>query len=459
MKNKKTLLIGLLAVLLLGGIIVAANLDKRQAQTWQSLDAQQQMQRGSLYALERLLTNAGIANVENRRSMYGLSGLKEYEYGNGQLMIVADNNLESSEDAERLLGWVGRGNHLVLAMFPDADDNPLRADGTPAKRGEDKPNFRQTLLRRLQIGTAKAPEINTETLPKLPACVKAAERVRQAQQQIGTAEPLQVSERCNAGLSSVRLPENATLNIAGSYYQNGTVWVPQQGKGKEPGAAVLFQGKNAYGVQIVRMAYGDGSVLLTFDSEWLENPERPDFAGNSLALFDHAYLAVYLAQEKERILLVNRLYPNSMDASSPMLWQMIKAQPILWALAFAAALVLLWRIVVRVGVVQQLPPAPERYLKQHLLAQGQFLTRHLSRRAILNDMQRRLLEALQQRHPAWKQMGSRKQLEFLSAQTKLPPSVVEPWLKPLPDSINLVQWLQMLSSHQRIMRKINRSWY
>ncbi|WP_225748174.1 DUF4350 domain-containing protein [Eikenella sp. Marseille-P7795] len=451
MKNMKALLIGLLAVLLVGGLVVAANLDKRQTQSWQTLDAQQQIREGRLFSLKQLLERAGTARVESKRSLYGLNGINEY--ADKQLMIVADHRLDSSEDAERLLGWVGRGNHLVLPLPSYASDNP--AGSSSGSGGAD--DFRATMLRRLQIHTAKATEIddkNLPNLPNLPACVKTAERIRQAQQQIGEAEPLQVSERCNAALSSVRLPEKATLNILGSsYYQDNAVWVPQ------PNAAVLFQGKNAYGVQIIRVAYGDGSVLLTFDESWLTNPGRPDSWDNSLALYDHAYLAAYLAQGKERVILVDKLYQAGYGSSTPMLWKMIKAQPVLWALAFAAALVLLWRIIVRVGVVQQLPPAPERYLKQHLFAQGQFLTRHLSRRAILNDMQRRLLEALQQRHPAWKQMGSRKQLEFLSAQTKLPPSVVEPWLKPLPDNINLVQWLQMLASHQRIMRKIYRSWY
>ena len=222
----------------------------------------------------------------------------------------------------------------------------------------------------------------------------------------------------------------------------------------------MFQGKNAYGaVQTIRVRYGNGSVLLTWNENWLGNPSSPDIDRNHLALYDHPYLAVYLAQGKDGILLAEKVYPSSYNDAEPMLWKMLKAQPILFAVVLAAAAVLLWRIIVRVGVVRQLPPAPERYLNQHLLAQGQFLTRHLSRRAILSDMQRRLLEALQQRHPAWKQMSSRKQLEFLCAQTKLPPSMVEPWLRPLPEQVNLVEWLQMLAAHQRIVRKINRSWY
>lgn len=466
MKYAKPLLIGLALILLAGGLIAVAGLTKQQTQTWQSLDPRQEMQNGRLYALERLLTQSGISNVESKRSLFGLSAMEDYEYGNNQLMIVADSRLESSEDAEQLLGWVGRGNHLVLVLPAYENDNPLTAKGRPAKPDSDEKedgerSFRQTLLRRLQIGTAAAAKVDPKTLPNLSACVKAAERRQQAARQIGKTEPLEVSEFCNAGLSSVRLPENASLNIypTSYFFQDDTVWVPQPDQGDEPGAAVLFQGKNAYGAQIIRVAYGDGSVLLTFNGDWLSNPASPDRDQNSLDLYDHAYLATYLAQEKSRILLVGRLHSGQQNAGSPMLWKMIQAQPILWALAFAAALALLWRIIVRVGVVQQLPPAPERYLKQHLLAQGQFLTRHLTRRAILNDLQRHLLEALQQRHPAWKQMNSRKQLEFLSAQTGLPPSVVEPWLKPLPDSVNLVEWLQMLTAHQRIMRKINRSWY
>ena len=285
--------------------------------------------------------------------------------------------------------------------------------------------------------------------------MKAAEQRREAARQIGDEVALQIDPHCNAGLSSIQLPEGAAIQtFTGSGYSTNSGWVVQDSK------LVLFQGKTGYGaVQTIRVRYGDGSVLLTWNEDWLGNPSRPDFNRNHLALYDHPYLAVYLAQEKDSILLADKVYPSDYSSSEPMIWKMLKSQPVLLAIALAAAAILLWRIVVRVGVVQQLPPAPERYLNQHLLAQGQFLTRHLSRRAILRDMQRRLLEGLQQRHPVWKQMSSRKQLEFLCAQTKLPPSVVEPWLTPLPEQVNLVHWLQMLAAHQRIVSKINRSWY
>ena len=454
MKNRRSILIGLIAILLIGGLIAVAGLSKQESKTWQSLDPQQEMREGSLYALKTLLTRYGVKNIQHEHSLFGLNELNSYD--SNRLLIVADNRMRDKEDAERLLEWVGRGNHLVLALPSYADDNPLKADGKP-DNSEDKDtlNFRQTMLRHLQIGTVELAETDSKTLPNLPACVKAAEQRREAARQIGDEVALQIDPYCNAGLSSIQLPEGAAIQtFTGSGYSTNSGWVMQDSK------LVLFQGKTGYGaVQTIRVRYGDGSVLLTWNEDWLGNPSRPDFNRNHLALYDHPYLAVYLAQEKDSILLADKVYPSDYSSSEPMIWKMLKSQPVLLAITLAAAAILLWRIVVRVGVVQQLPPAPERYLNQHLLAQGQFLTRHLSRRAILSDMQRRLLEGLQQRHPAWKQMSSRKQLEFLCAQTKLPPSVVEPWITPLPEQVNLVHWLQMLAAHQRIVSKINRSWY
>ena len=455
MKNRRSLLIGLAAILLIGGLAAAVGLSKRESKTWQSLDPQQEMREGSLYALKTLLTRYGVENIQHERSMFGLEKLNSYD--NNRLLIVADNRMRDKEDAERLLEWVGRGNHLVMALPSYASDNPLKADdkSKETEDDEDTQNFRQTMLRQLKIGTVELEETDSKTLPNLPACVKAAEQRREAARQVGDKVALQIDQHCNAGLSSIQLPEGVTIEtFTGSEYSSDNGWAAKDGK------LVMFQGKNAYGaVQTIRVRYGNGSVLLTWNEDWLGNPSSPDIDRNHLALYDHPYLAVYLAQGKDGILLAEKVYPSSYNDAEPMLWKMLKAQPILFAVVLAAAAVLLWRIIVRVGVVRQLPPAPERYLNQHLLAQGQFLTRHLSRRAILSDMQRRLLEALQQRHPAWKQMSSRKQLEFLCAQTKLPPSVVEPWLRPLPEQVNLVEWLQMLAAHQRIVRKINRSWY
>ena len=455
MKNLRSILIGLTAILLIGGLIAVAGLSKQESKTWQSLDPQQEMREGSLYALKTLLTRYGVKNIQHEHSLFGLNELNSYD--SNRLLIVADNRMRDKEDAERLLEWVGRGNHLVMALPSYADDNPLKADGKPSDTEDDgdTQNFRQTMLRHLQIGTVELEETDSKTLPNLPACVKAAEQRREAARQVGDEVALQIDQHCNAGLSSIQLPEGATIEtFTGSEYSSGNGWAAKDGK------LVMFQGKNAYGaVQTIRVRYGNGSVLLTWNEDWLGNPSSPDIDRNHLALYDHPYLAVYLAQGKDGILLAEKVYPSSYNDAEPMLWKMLKAQPILFAVVLAAAAVLLWRIIVRVGVVQQLPPAPERYLNQHLLAQGQFLTRHLSRRAILSDMQRRLLEGLQQRHPAWKQMSSRKQLEFLCAQTKLPPSVVEPWLTPLPEQVNLVHWLQMLAAHQRIVSKINRSWY
>ena len=305
MKNRRSILIGLIAVLLIGGVIAIAGLSKQESKTWQSLDPQQEMREGQLYGLKTLLTRYGVKNIRHERSLFGLSELNAYD--NNRLLIVADNRMRDKEDAERLLEWVGRGNHLVMALPSYADDNLLKENGNPGNaEDEDTLNFRQTMLRHLQIGTVELEEIDVKTLPNLPVCVKAAEQRREAARQIGDEVALQIDPHCNAGLSSIQLPEGVTIQtFTGAEYSSTSGWAVQDSK------LVLFQGKNAYGaVQTIRVRYGDGSVLLTWNDNWLVNPIRPDFNRNHLALYDHPYLAVYLAQEKDSILLADKVYPS-----------------------------------------------------------------------------------------------------------------------------------------------------
>ena len=129
MKNRRSILIGLIAVLLIGGVIAIAGLSKQESKTWQSLDPQQEMREGQLYGLKTLLTRYGVKNIRHERSLFGLSELNAYD--NNRLLIVADNRMRDKEDAERLLEWVGRGNHLVMALPSYADDNLLKENGNP----------------------------------------------------------------------------------------------------------------------------------------------------------------------------------------------------------------------------------------------------------------------------------------------------------------------------------------
>ena len=91
MKNRRSILIGLIAILLIGGLIAVAGLSKQESKTWQSLDPQQEMREGSLYALKTLLTRYGVKNIQHEHSLFGLNELNSYD--SNRLLIVADNRM------------------------------------------------------------------------------------------------------------------------------------------------------------------------------------------------------------------------------------------------------------------------------------------------------------------------------------------------------------------------------
>lgn len=440
MNRTGKILAGIAVVLVLAAVFAGTMITTRSVPFWKTTDDAVIMKEGRLYGLRVLLESYGHDNVEAVRYLNGFGEAA----GSGQLMVVAAERLESREDAQELLSWVAAGNHIVL---------PVYGYGS----GED--GFEQVLFDSLKVKMVEGRSLSDSKDPKAPAvpllpqCRQVQEMREEAAAKVG--EKVEHSElwlrMCSFTLSRITLPEGGDVYVAGR-----ANW----GFEPQPGSSVLFKGQSLAGVQIIRLRYGEGTVVLNGGGlEWLDNPEQPDEATSGLMLHDHAYLAAYLAQEKEKILLVRFLRSDLPPLKTPLWWQMIQAQPILAALLLLTAAALLWRIVARVGIIRLLPPAPERYLKQHLLAQGQFLGRHLSRRAILSDLQRSLLEQLQRRHPGWQKLTPQKRLDLLCSQTRLPPTVVEPWLTPLPETVSRTQWLAMLRGHQRITRKIRSTAY
>ncbi|MDO4693095.1 MAG: DUF4350 domain-containing protein [Eikenella sp.] len=440
---------GLLLALLAGAALVAANLVSESRRDWQEMDRQVAVKDGSFYGLKRLLQGYDSKlEVESARVLTGWSKA----YGENQLMVVAQHDLGTRQDAQDLLAWVARGNHVVLSLHSYETDT------------EDADHFARVLTDSLRVKAEAGQELQKEDSDKQrvaiePACRADMQRRIEAARAVAR-EPMDGQTQrheirsCSFRLNRIRLPEGGTLHVLPSDNDwDRTRYVPQQN------SSVWFQGQSQNGSQLVALRHGNGSVVLSSRLDWLENPQVPMWDEASLNLYDHAYLAAYLAADREKVWLVQRLRSAEPPLHQPMWWKLLAAQPAAVLLLLLTGGVLLWRIAARVGVVRILPPAPERYLNQHLLAQGRFLNRHLSREAILKDLQRELLTQLHRRHPGWQNMPLHGQVALVCRQTQLPPKVVEPWLKKLPDNIGRAEWLAMLDSHQRMTRHMQRSWY
>lgn len=440
---------GLLLVLLAGAALVAANLVTESRRDWQEMDQQAAVKDGSFYGLKRLLqAYDSELEVESARVLTGWSKA----YGENQLMVVAQHDLGTREDAQDLLAWVARGNHVVLRLRHYETDTG------------DADHFARVLTDSLRVKAQAGQELEQEDSDKQrvaiePACRADMQRRLEAARAVARDAMDEQTQRleirsCSYRLNRIRLPEGGTLHVLPSENDwDGTRYVPQKN------SSVWFRGESQNGSQLVALRHGNGSVVLSSDLDWLENPQVPMWDEASLNLYDHAYLVAYLAEDADKVWLVQRLRSAQPPLHQPIWLKLLVAQPAAVLLLLLMGGVLLWRIAARVGVVRILPPAPERYLNQHLLAQGRFLSRHLSREAILKDLQRDLLTQLHRRHPGWQKMPLHGQVALLCRQTQLPPKVVEPWLKKLPERVSRAEWLAMLDSHQRIMRHLPQSWY
>lgn len=449
MTRMKKILLGLLLVLLVGAAVVAANLVAESRREWKEMDQQAAVKDGRFHGLKALLQGYyPELEVESARVLTGW----DKAYGENQLMVVAQYELSTREDAQDLLAWVARGNHVVLAL-----------DNYDTDR-EDADHFARVLADNLRVKVEAGQELEREDSDKQrvaidPVCRADMQRRLEAARAVARAPMDEKDQRyeirsCSFRLNRISLPEGSTVHVLpGEYDWDKTHYVPQKN------SSVWFRGQSQSGSQLVALRHGNGSVVLSSRLDWLENPQVPMWDEASLNLYDHAYLAAYLAEGTDKVWLVQRLRSARPPLHKPIWLELLEAQPAAVLLLLMVGGLLLWRIAARVGVVRILPPAPERYLNQHLLAQGRFLNRHLSREAILKDLQRELLTQLHRRHPGWQSMPLHSQVALLCRQTHLPPKVVEPWLKKLPDSIGRAEWLAMLDSHQRITRNMPQSWY
>lgn len=447
MTRTKKIALGLLLALLAGVAVVAANLVAENRREWQEMDQQAVVKDGRFHSLKVLLQGYDPdLEVESARVLTGW----DKAYGEKQLMVVGEHDLSRRQDAQDLLAWVARGNHVVLRI------NSHDADADNAD------HFARVLADSLRVKVEAGQELEREDSDKQrvaidPVCRADMQRRLAAARAVARTPMDEKDQRyeirsCSFRLNRIRLPEGGTLHVLpGDYDWDNTRYVPQKN------SSVWFQGQSQNGAQLVALRHGNGSVVLSSRLDWLENPQVPMWDEASLNLYDHAYLAVYLAEGTHKVWLVQRLRSARPPLHKPIWLKLLEAQPAAVLLLLMMGGLLLWRIVARVGVVRILPPAPERYLNQHLLAQGRFLNRHLSREAILKDLQRELLTQLHRRHPGWQSMPLHSQVALLCRQTHLPPKVVEPWLKKLPDNIGRAEWLALLDSHQRMTRHMQQS--
>lgn len=440
---KRIFIIVLLFALLIGGF-VAANLRRETRLVWEGMDIETQMRQGSLYGAARLLQEYGHPDVTNRMTLYGFND-KALQYADNSLLLIANTDRELSEnDADRLLSWVESGNTLVISL---SEYSPFRT------RFLERLGVRISHTRSgRRISEDDGEHKKQPDIPVAPSCEQYEQRRIRQLQLVGVPDnnPNRAEKRhqllqaCSRAIHTIRLPEGRALSVysdSDAHIQstnNPKIWLDSQ----NPNGNHAFLG----------IHYRQGRVLVTDNLDFLTNPQNPLGVRHTLDSHDHAYFLVYLAQQHDSVHLIHQWNPQGELFPSPAWLKIWRSQPITLALMLVTLIIGVWHITSRTGSIRTLPPAPERSLKQHLLAQGRFFSRHFSKRAILQQLQQELLEEWQARHPGWKKLNGEQRLQLLVHQTRLPPSQLQTWLSPLPEEISHTQWLQLLQSHRQIRR-------
>lgn len=438
---KRIIGIVLLIALIIGGV-VAANIRSESQAQWEDMDITTQLQQGSLYGASRLLEAYGHDDVHAHLIAYSFNN-KAIRYAHNSLLVVANTDSELSKtDADELLAWVERGNTAVIGL-------------------NDYSPFRSRLLEQLDVRiTTNDKDDNESEQTNIAIADSCRQHEQHRQQQLRRVNETDDShtdaddkhrrqrlQNCSRQLNTIRLPEAKTrpfviYSDSDTHIQsknNNNIWFSSQNHKGENGA-------------LLGLHHGKGRIIIAEEIDFFHNPRHPSYNAHTLTSHDHAAFLVHLAQRRDSVHLIGTWKPQGELLPAPTWLKLWRSQPIALSLLLATFIIGVWHLTSRTGSIRSLPPAPERSLNRHLLAQGRFFSQYFSRRAILQRLQQELLEEWHARHPAWKNMNSKQRLQLLARQTQLPPSQLKAWLMPLPEQISHAQWLQMLQSHRLIRR-------
>lgn len=461
MSRRGKITIALLLLLIVGVVVVlAVNIVTKPYVHWVSTVEVQRKLQGDLFALEAFLQQQS-PDTPVRKWRHWRQALRRSGGNEGPVLLWLESTRRATEEEyASLFEWVEEGNHVVLPL-PEAYLSAVaaqvsadeEADEEAATTGITEADYRLLLQEYLGLTLAAAAkdsalplaEVQTACQAMVQGWHEAAAAVEDTIEETDEAHALQ---RCQGHANRIKLPEGRTV-----VWYDGSATSERADTFKPvPGQTLLWQGEGVHGSRIVRVPYGEGSVIMvTYLKAWLP-PQNPLADDSQINQFDHAYLAAYLAADKEAVWLVRDLGSKDDKAAAPAWWRLWQAQPLLMfsLLLFLAAGV--WHVAVRMGARRQLPLAQERDLSEHLRAQGRFESQMHARASQLAWMQQQLWQQWRQQWSHWPQMSAQERLQTVCRHSGLPPSVVHIWLEPLPAKIRHKDWLHYIRAHRRLVR-------
>ncbi|MCP2040505.1 hypothetical protein L1281_001088 [Neisseria sp. HSC-16F19] len=448
MSGRNKILLALLVLVMLAvGAYIGTNIITEPRLRWLNPSAAQAHLQGKLLAVEAFLKKQTPGTPVKKWRQWQGAWKRGDDSGGDILLWLESTRMATEDDYDTLLDWVAEGHHVVLPL-PDEYRDAGAEDEEEDVGGMSEAAYRNMLKAYLGIELADAAKNTAAAAEVQSACRAAAQTRQQAATVVKRSVDAEGAEnrlqRCHQQANRIRLPEGRTL----VWYGGDEPQVFKPAAGTTP----LWQGEGAGGSHILRLPYGEGTVLLVTSMQAFWPPEEPQWDESNLNLFDHAYLSAYLAADKSAVWLVRELGSKDENPPAPAWWRLWQSQPLLMislALLLAAGV---WHVAVRMGARRLLPAAQERDLSEHLRAQGRFESQNRVRGGQLAWMQQQLWQQWQQQWPHWPQMSAQERLDTVCRYSGLPPSVVKIWLEPLPAQPTRKDWLHYLRTHRRLMR-------
>ena len=436
-----------LGVLVLILVVMAFGLERKTKSNWiqneqnWSLDAH-----GNLYALHRFYEQQFPSTDQKAWHTWGENEPK-FQHQTNHLLFLNQSEWMTQDQFQQLLNWVSKGNHVVMALpqGPRLDTDEYEFDD------EDITNFSKTQWANVEqwagLTWTDQRKKNTQ-IPSLAIKNSCQNWVQDALKATQITHP-EVNEDgkfgevrqiwCGQYLNQITLPEGKSIQL-----------LPRSERGFHiQSKNLIWQGQSQNGSHIARFKQGQGSIVLVNDMQVFGIPVDPRSMQTDLNRFDHAYLASYLAQDKQAIWFVDNIMPPK-RGTTPLWKKMWQFSPWACALLLLGIVLFVWHHAYRVGSIVALNNHEQRQLQHFFHAQGEFLYRRQQRQQALHQLQQQLWLQWQKRIPNLSVLKRPEQLAAVQKIVQAHENDLALWLAPIPSTITPEQWQHYLQAHQNI---------
>lgn len=255
---------------------------------------------------------------------------------------------------------------------------------------------------------------------------------------------------CSENIVRLRLSDDKEIELLIEANKKSIIYL-----GKSP---LLLEGSNTYGRQIIRIPYEEGSITVLSPTamKLFADPRLPTYDVDSISQFDHAYFLAYLAQNKNKVLLLERADDVKVNTPKPSLLKaMYKHSPELLLVLIIFMILFSWSKIRREGPILASLNISRRNLREHFRAQGAFLRRHAnSSSTIVYELQNDIWYRAQKRLPNIRMLAPEQKRKELSRLTGLKESEVTILLMPVKDRISTLELVRYIIALQKIRNNL-----